>query len=286
MIEPNDQDPPYSDGPIDNPTIKRYDAPTLNQLLPLQSSTVDVEMLEKVRAVLAGELDPCEASPACAAWVASCYNKPDPDGHDCRLEACNDLLGMSGVVALNIEGAETYTDEGIRMCPPFSYCNAGDTYEITLARDHENGQWVIASWGDLLEEYEIEHELGAYATFEEKPDQCPECDCASLELHHYTGSARGDSYSWVCVSCSHHVFAVMGFDPEGEIVTYCDMTCAKCGMTCAKCGKVILESKSWGLGDVGDSIMPSYCSKECYESAEWDRPGDDDGDIAGTGDEK
>lgn len=199
-------------------TIPRYDAPTLAQLQPLKSSTVDDSILENVRAILAGELDPSEASPGCAAWVASCHNRPDADSYQCKLEACADLLGMCGVVALEIENADTYTDEGIRMCPPFSYCNAGDTYAITLARDHENGAWVIACWGDLLEEYEKEHELGDYQVFDECPERCLNCHRDSFELEFFPGSARGPSYSWVCDSCNSHCFAQSAEDavPIGE----------------------------------------------------------------------
>ena len=58
--------------------IPRYASPTLAELEPLRSNGVGDEELAKVRAVLAGEVDPREVSPACAAWYAQCHHKPDP----------------------------------------------------------------------------------------------------------------------------------------------------------------------------------------------------------------
>ena len=71
------------------------------------------------------------------------------------------VLGTS-VESLEIEGARRYTDDGLRFCPPFSFVNMGDPYTVTLARDHENSAWVVASWADLAEEYERDNELGDY----------------------------------------------------------------------------------------------------------------------------
>lgn len=45
-------------------------------------------------------------------------------------------------------------DEGLRFCPRFSYVNLGDTYARTFIRDHARGGYLIASWGDLVEELE------------------------------------------------------------------------------------------------------------------------------------
>jgi hypothetical protein len=156
---------------IDEEPIKRFDTPTLDDLRPLLGGDVTVAVLEKVRAVLAGEIKPSDASEACAKWVRQCYNPPS--WHERVLEACNDLLGGNGVGGLDIEGADTYTDNGVRMCPPFSYVNQGDPYIVTLARDHENSAWVIADWASMAEEYEREHKLGDHEEFDEEPDCCP-----------------------------------------------------------------------------------------------------------------
>lgn len=279
--------------------IPRYDAPTLAELEPLRSNTVNAEVLETIRKVLAGEVNPCDVAPECAAWVASCHNTPEADSYEVKLQACAELLGHGDVVSLDVEGAPHYTDEGIRMCPPFSYANAGDTYAVTLARDHAASQWVIACWGDLLEEYEEENKLGDCEEFDEEPEVCPSCHRSDFTLTHFPGSARGPSYSWVCDSCNHHAFAAEGYEPgEGEEVECRDNKCAvkhakAKPVTCAECGSTIKEGESWGIGEVGDKEFPSFCSKVCYETFEWDGvegepgdgTGDDDGDVPGTGDE-
>src|SRR5689334_18181620 len=117
--------------------IERFDVPTLEMLI--ERLTPDPAKAEAIRAVLSQEISPEAASAKCAAWVRSCYN--EPSWHEKALEACNEILDTCGVEALNIEGALTYWDDGVRMCPPFSYCNTGDPYETTLARDHVAGQW-------------------------------------------------------------------------------------------------------------------------------------------------
>jgi len=135
----------------DNDRIERFDVPTFEQLVPLG---VSPEKTELIRQILADEVDPRDVSTACAQWYASCYHKPEVYGHEMKLEAINDLLDMHGVEALDIDGY--YTDEGVRMCPSFSYCNAGDPYETTLLRDHCEERWIVACYGDVLEEREAE----------------------------------------------------------------------------------------------------------------------------------
>ena len=184
--------------------IERFHVPTLAQLAPLK---LDDDTAAKVIAVLN-------------------RHASDPSfDHEDALQECDALLDTSGVVSLDIEDARSYTDEGIRMCPPFSYCNAGDTYVATLARDHEARAWVIACWGDLHEEYCKAHEIGDYEVFDERPEMCPSChdDCFSLEF--FPGSARGPAYSWFCDACNHHCFAAsdgdaitIGEDEDGHLV--------------------------------------------------------------------
>lgn len=199
--------------------IERFDVPTVEAVLAIGC---DRETAEKVVAVLAGELDPCEASEKCAAWVRACYHRPDTRKHEALLLACADLLGMHDVASLEIEGERHYTDEGIRMCPPFSYANAGDTYVTTLARDHERGQWVIASWGDLCEEYEREHKIGDHEEFDEAPERCPSCgEKGTFKLESYNAGSwesgqwvsEGTRYSFVCGECNHSCHTPEDFEP-------------------------------------------------------------------------
>ena len=183
--------------------IERFDIPTLQMLL--DKLTPDLAIAKAVLAVLAKEITPEDASAKCDYWVRQCHHKPS--WHKRALVACNDLLGTCGVEALTIEDTS-----------PFSYCNTGDTYETTLARDHDAEQWVLASWGDLFEEYERENELGDYARFDEPPDCCPACDSEALSLEHFPKSSRGDAYAWVCASCNHHCLAVEGYSPGDDDV--------------------------------------------------------------------
>lgn len=195
----------------DNP-IPRYAAPTFEDLKPLLGNDVTEDVLHKLADMFAGEVEPEDISEKCAAWVKQCYHTPPR--HEKYLAACDDLLGGHGVEALEIEDADSYTDGRIRMCPPLSYVNFGDTYVLTIGRDHEHGKWVITSYGDFHEEYCADHKIGDYKEFEEEPERCPSCHKSEFTLEHYPDSARGDSYSWVCKSCNHHCFAVEGFAPD------------------------------------------------------------------------
>jgi hypothetical protein len=143
--------------------------------------------------------------------------------HEEALQECDRLLGTSGVASLDIDESH-HTDEGVRMCPPFSYANVGDPYIPTLIRDHANQAWIVGCWAEVVEEYEQENNLGDYEVFEECPEVCPNCDEDHFTLKHFVGfshgmsewqysrleefgSPRGPSYSWVCQSCNQHCFA-------------------------------------------------------------------------------
>jgi hypothetical protein len=160
--------------------IPRFFEPTLEDLKDLPC---DEETREKIRAVLCGEILPADASPAAKAWSDSCHHRPDPTGHEMMLCAADDLLGTSGTEGLEIEGDHHHMDEGIRMCPAFSYCNAGDPYTTTLLRDHVESAWLVAGWGDALDEYERENELGSYLPCE---------DCDELGEHECHGGKEED----------------------------------------------------------------------------------------------
>jgi hypothetical protein len=262
----------------DETKLERFHVPTLAQLEPLRSNTVGDEELEKVRAILAGELDPCEASPKCAAWVKACYNRPDTDSYECKLQACDDILGTSGVEALDFEDAPHYTDEGIRMCPPFSYCNAGDTYAVTLLRDHSAGMWLVACWGEC-------------------PDCCPSCHGKVFSLEHFPGSARGPSYSWVCDSCNHHCFAE---DSEGTIqigeTDDFDPVCVravKVGERPIGLGKVVgtyefvlmVGTEETTRHASAEDARQAWLTRESAALGVEDDCDDEGGDVPGTGDD-
>jgi len=192
---------------VEETEIERFAVPTLEQLKDLRSNSVGDEELAKVRDVLQRWHDDRDFS------------------HEDALQACDEILGTCGVEAIDPEGAPSYTDEGIRMCPPFSYCNAGDPYVATLLRDHASGLWLVAGWGEALEEVERDEELGDYEVFDSCPDYCPSCHRKAFTLEFFPGSGRGASYSWVCDSCNHHCFAQsaeeevpIGEDEDGHTV--------------------------------------------------------------------
>ena len=98
------------------------------------------EIAKKIRLIFEGNLDPCEAHIQCANWVKSCYN--EPSRHEKMLFAIDCLLDNHGVEYLECKGGRNY-----------SYSNTGDTYALTVIRDHRNARWIVASWGDLVEKY-------------------------------------------------------------------------------------------------------------------------------------
>lgn len=102
---------------------------------------VDRATAIKVRKVLDGRLAPQDASEACRAWVRACYHEPSLTEQ--ALCAVDDLLGNHGIEALG---------EGRTMrAPQYAYSNTGDSYALTVVRDYENGRWLVASWGGLVE---------------------------------------------------------------------------------------------------------------------------------------
>lgn len=76
-----------------------------------------------------------------------CYNTPD---YDYRLEtAINEIIGGFGFEALRGE----YLDR-FHMDIQASYCNMGDTYDMTIIHDYESGRWIVCSWDDFVESQE------------------------------------------------------------------------------------------------------------------------------------
>lgn len=76
-------------------------------------------------------------------WVKQCYNTPS----DTELEmAVIDVL-------IDGYGVEGITPEG-KVYPVAEYVNMGDTYDLTVVYDLENGEYILTSWGDFLSEWE------------------------------------------------------------------------------------------------------------------------------------
>lgn len=133
---------------MNDATIIDRSIPSLDALFAL---TLDRDIAQQVYDVLTETVDPSEVSEAYRKWSRQCVNAPDPLSHESKLYACDDLLGTCGVESVDDPRGETYEDEGIAFCPLLSYCNTGDTYAPTLMRNHETGEWLIASVGDIIE---------------------------------------------------------------------------------------------------------------------------------------
>lgn len=98
-----------------------------------------------IRAVLRGELDPADASAACARWVRDCYHVPP--WRERAAYAVNALLGGHGV--------EGITDASGRVVA--TYVNMGDTYAATLLFNHATGTVYVTTVGDFVERWERRH---------------------------------------------------------------------------------------------------------------------------------
>jgi hypothetical protein len=68
-----------------------------------------------------------------------------------NLEQINDLVKGYGVESIKVDdgGVGGYWMDAIG-----AYVNMGDTYAPTVVFDARNDQWLITSWGDIVEDYE------------------------------------------------------------------------------------------------------------------------------------
>ncbi len=101
--------------------------------------------------LLKGKKDPMDFM-SVQDWVRQCYNLPSKVG--LIMCAANELLGGFGVEGLNQEDA--YVNNYWRDCIGL-YVNMGDTYDNTVIWDTENSSFIITSFGDFLENWEIDH---------------------------------------------------------------------------------------------------------------------------------
>lgn len=101
---------------------------------------IDAEIARKVRALMKGEMDPCDV-PQCAQWVRQCHHEPPV--REKIMCAIDGLLDTHGVEALGDSGTYRY--------PQFSYCNTGDSYACTVVYDYLKDRYLLTSWGDLVE---------------------------------------------------------------------------------------------------------------------------------------
>lgn len=97
----------------------------------LQIKDVTEEDADKIIGIIQGGINPEEVSEKAAKYVRSCHCRPQ--AYFIKLYAINEILHTCGVES---------TEE-------FDYCNAGETYALTVMYDH--GSWKVSTLGDELE---------------------------------------------------------------------------------------------------------------------------------------
>jgi hypothetical protein len=80
------------------------------------------------------------------------YNYINHSTADLRSELLDKLLGTFGVEYL-FKGSEGLRGdpESMHDSPLITYCNAGDTYALTLLK--YRGRWQVGDWGSIAEKY-------------------------------------------------------------------------------------------------------------------------------------
>jgi hypothetical protein len=106
--------------------------------------------------------------------------------HDCDLATAERFIVRAwGKGTFGVE----YASCGERE---LAYINTGDTYSTTVAREGDDGDCVVTSWGDWYESAEIAH--------------CEETDTIRCGwCSHFTPMNRKDWRDVVCESCNHGV---------------------------------------------------------------------------------
>ena len=83
------------------------------------------------------------------------------------LEQVNEIMDAYGVEALDVSEYSSGPG-GYWMDSIFHYVNMGDTYALTVGYDTINEEFVLASWGDMFEEFENEEAGRQWAEIKEQ----------------------------------------------------------------------------------------------------------------------
>lgn len=112
------------------------------------------------------------------------YHLANVDCEGKTMQDLNDLLGGFGVEPIrNPEDSDDIVAE---------YINTGDTYNTTILRDIETGEFLLTTWGDWLEEYENK------VCAEQHKIRCGHCGS-------FTPNDRYDWRDVRCESCGRNV---------------------------------------------------------------------------------
>lgn len=82
----------------------------------------------------------------------------DPYEADALLDRLNARLGGFGVEAIQGGGRLPAGPGGYYMDIVLLYVNRGDTYDDTVLYDTDAERFLVGSWGDWVEEHEVEEE--------------------------------------------------------------------------------------------------------------------------------
>jgi hypothetical protein len=125
---------------------------TLEMFASLARTARDPEAAEKAAALLNGELDP-ESVDETAAWIRQCYHRPSDA--ELMMHALDVVLDTYGVEPIRVEGAWIDSYHGDIIA---TYLNTGDAYTETVLLESDTGEFKLISWGDWLENWELEQE--------------------------------------------------------------------------------------------------------------------------------
>jgi len=130
-------------------------APSIKTLMQLKDmTTATAKLIRRVIKAdregllqLASEIEPHKRN---LEWQR--YNYINHSTADLRSELLDKLLGTFGVEYL-FKGSEGLRGdpESMHDSPLITYCNAGDTYALTLLK--YRGRWQVGDWGSIAEKY-------------------------------------------------------------------------------------------------------------------------------------
>lgn len=130
-------------------------APSIKTLMQLKDMTPATAKL--IRRVIKADREgllqvAAELDPSKPELHLHRYNYINHSTADLRSELLDNLLGTFGVEYL-FKGSEGLRGdpESMHDSPILTYCNAGDTYALTLLK--YRGRWQVGNWGSIAEKY-------------------------------------------------------------------------------------------------------------------------------------
>ena len=79
-------------------------------------------------------------------WIGQCFNEPEHSEQ--IMVAINEIMGGFGVEPIRGDYVDSFYQD-IQA----EYINMGDTYDITILRDSQTGDYEITSFGDWVEQF-------------------------------------------------------------------------------------------------------------------------------------